>query len=108
VRVSVAQGCSMTSLVIGRYIKTAANRVARLFLVHHFKTGKNQRNYYQIYQRAVKYFKWPYNRPNVHKIYNHLPLQDPPKFTQTGIFGLKIYHLATLVANGVPSERLVF
>jgi hypothetical protein len=23
-------------------------------------------------------------------------LQDPPKFTQIGIFGLKIYHLATL------------
>jgi hypothetical protein len=26
----------------------------------------------------------------------HLPLQGPPKFTQIGIFGLKIYHLATL------------
>jgi hypothetical protein len=25
-----------------------------------------------------------------------LPLQDLPKFTQIGIFGLKIYHLATL------------
>jgi hypothetical protein len=24
-------------------------------------------------------------------------LQDPPKFSQTGIFGLKIYHLTTLV-----------
>jgi hypothetical protein len=23
-------------------------------------------------------------------------LKDPPKFTQIGIFGLKIYHLATL------------
>jgi hypothetical protein len=23
-------------------------------------------------------------------------LQDPPKFTQIGIFGLKIYHLATV------------
>jgi hypothetical protein len=23
-------------------------------------------------------------------------LQDPPKFTQIGIFGLKIFHLATL------------
>jgi hypothetical protein len=33
----------------------------------------------------------------VMKIYQHLPLQDPPKFTQNGIFGLKIYHLATLV-----------
>jgi hypothetical protein len=34
--------------------------------------------------------------PNVHKIYQHLPLQDPPKFTRSGIFGLKTYHLATL------------
>jgi hypothetical protein len=27
--------------------------------------------------------------PSVHKIYHHLPLQDPPKFTQFWIFGLK-------------------
>jgi hypothetical protein len=27
----------------------------------------------------------------------HFPVQDPPKFTQIGIFGLKMYHLATLV-----------
>jgi hypothetical protein len=25
-------------------------------------------------------------------------LQDPPKFTQIGIFGLKIYHLAILLS----------
>jgi hypothetical protein len=30
-------------------------------------------------------------------VYQHLPLQDPPKFTQIGILGLKIYHLASLV-----------
>jgi hypothetical protein len=29
-------------------------------------------------------------------MYQHLPLNHPPKFTQIGIFGLKIYHLATL------------
>jgi hypothetical protein len=33
------------------------------------------------------------------KIYNDFPLQDPPKFTQIGIFGLKICHLATLYYN---------
>jgi hypothetical protein len=32
--------------------------------------------------------------------YQHLPLQDPPIFTLIGIFGLKIYDLATL-----PSSR---
>jgi hypothetical protein len=35
--------------------------------------------------------------PNGGKINQHLPLQDPTKFTQIGIFGLKIYHLATLI-----------
>jgi hypothetical protein len=29
--------------------------------------------------------------------YEHGPFQDPRKFTQIGIFGLKIYHLATLL-----------
>jgi hypothetical protein len=32
---------------------------------------------------AVKQTKWPYQQ---------LPLQDPPKFTQSGIFGLKTNH----------------
>jgi hypothetical protein len=30
-------------------------------------------------------------------LYPRLPLQDPPKFTRIWIFGLKIYHLATLI-----------
>jgi hypothetical protein len=38
----------------------------------------------------------PQNIPNDHMTYQHLPLQDPPKFTQIGTFGFKIYHLATL------------
>jgi hypothetical protein len=56
-----------------------------------------------------KYTKLPQNIPNGHKIYKmalketechkidqHLPLQDRPIFTQIGIFGLRVYHLATL------------
>jgi hypothetical protein len=39
---------------------------------------------------ATKYMKWPEIGPNGLKLYQHLPLQDPPKFTQTGLFGLKI------------------
>jgi hypothetical protein len=38
----------------------------------------------------------PQNRPAGPKIYQHLPLQNPPKIVQIGIFGLNIYHLATL------------
>jgi hypothetical protein len=50
----------------------------------------------KIYPMSTKYTKWSQNRQNGHKIYQHRPLQDPPKFTRIGIFGLKIYHLATL------------
>jgi hypothetical protein len=43
----------------------------------------------KIYQITTKYTKRHKNRTNVHKIYQHLPLQVPPKFTQIGIFGSK-------------------
>jgi hypothetical protein len=50
------------------------------------------------------YTKKPLNMPNGYKIdqkghtiYQHLSSQDPPKFTQIGILGLKINHLATQV-----------
>jgi hypothetical protein len=52
----------------------------------------------KLQQVTFKYTKWPQNIPNGHKIYQHLSLQDPPKFTQIGILGLKICHLATLFA----------
>jgi hypothetical protein len=37
--------------------------------------------------------------PNVHEMYQNIPLQDHPKLIHTkfGFFGLKMYHLATLV-----------
>jgi hypothetical protein len=46
-------------------------------------------------------------------MYQHLPLQDPSKFTQIGVSGLKKYHLATHRApklNQVPqwSRLLIF
>jgi hypothetical protein len=34
------------------------------------------------------------NIPNGNKM--HIPFLGPPKYTQIGIFGMKIYHLATL------------
>jgi hypothetical protein len=36
--------------------------------------------------------------------YQQLTLQDPPKFIQIGIFGLKLYHLATLIALGTAGQ----
>jgi hypothetical protein len=60
----------------------------------------------KIWQIATNYTKCPLNitkdrkiGPSVHKIYQHLPLQDPPKFTQIWIFGLKTNHLTTLVTD---------
>jgi hypothetical protein len=44
---------------------------------------------------AIKYIKWPKNRPNGHKIYKHIALRGLHKSRQIAIFGLKIYHLAT-------------
>jgi hypothetical protein len=38
---------------------------------------------------ALKYTKLPQNISNEHKIYQHFPLQDPPKYTQNAIFGIK-------------------
>jgi hypothetical protein len=38
---------------------------------------------------AIKYTVWLEIGQNGHKIYQRLPLQDPPKFTKIGIFGLK-------------------
>jgi hypothetical protein len=56
----------------------------------HTKMGKNIPNYHTLYQTSIKY-------TNGHKIYQHFLFQGPPKFTQIGIFGLKINHLATLL-----------
>jgi hypothetical protein len=39
-------------------------------------------------------------------MYQHLPLQEPPKFTQIGIFGLKINHLATLTWRQSLRKRI--
>jgi hypothetical protein len=35
--------------------------------------------------------------PNGRKIDQHVPLQDPPKFTQIGSFWFENWHLATLL-----------
>jgi hypothetical protein len=54
-------------------------------MVQHTKTGKIN---HKILQMVTKHTRWPY-RPNGNKIYQQLRFQDPTKFTQIGIFGLK-------------------
>jgi hypothetical protein len=73
-------------------------------LLQHTKTGENIPNNQKIYQMSLKYTKWPYNIPYGRKIFqmatkhtnifHFKTLQNLPKF---GFFGLKIYHLATLL-----------
>jgi hypothetical protein len=70
-------------------------RVARFFVVQY---GENVPNDHEIYHSAIKYTKWAENLPNGLEIYQNLPLQEPPKFTQIGIFVLKTNHLATLLS----------
>jgi hypothetical protein len=66
------------------------------------KLPQNIPNDYNVYQMATNIPKdRKVGRPNCFKIYQHLQLQDPPKFTQIGIFGLKIYHLATLLTTRI-------
>jgi hypothetical protein len=49
----------------------------------------------------IKYTSWPYYIPNGRKMDQHFPIQvpDPTKFTQIGIFGLKIH-----VFSGNPAS----
>jgi hypothetical protein len=66
----------------------------------------NYTQWTQKYQMATKI-------PNGHKIdqtvikytYQHVPLQDPTKFTQICIFGSKIYHLATMLSTGFDDQK---
>jgi hypothetical protein len=75
------------------------SRVARFFLFQTYQNGKNIPNDQKLYKKAINYTKWQQNIPNGHKIFKHFPLQSPPKITQSGIFGLKINHLATLLCS---------
>jgi hypothetical protein len=83
----------------------------QIFLGTKYQNGEKYPNDHKICQMAIKYFQWPKNRPNGHKIYQDLSLQDSAKFTQIGNFGLKTNHLATLLVgtfsdkNFAPGER---
>jgi hypothetical protein len=75
-------------------------RVARFIVVQTYQNGKNIPNHHKINQTTIKYTKIPKNIPNGHKKTKHLQFQHPPNFTQIGIFGFIINHLATPVLSG--------
>jgi hypothetical protein len=65
-------------------------------MAKHTKTGKNMSTDHKMYQMAIKYTKWLSNIPNGRNLYHHFIFHGPKKYSKTGIFGLKIYHPATL------------
>jgi hypothetical protein len=82
----------------------------QIFLATTYQNGENIPNEHKIYQMSTRCAKWPLHRLNDHKLDKYLPLQDPPKFTQIVIFGLKTNHLATRLstekATGAGATKL--
>jgi hypothetical protein len=86
--------------------KPLSNQECPTFLVQHTKTRNKYTNYTnwpQIIPNGHKVYQMVTNVPNHHKILQiikeisqHFPLEGPANFTQIGILGSKIYHLATL------------
>jgi hypothetical protein len=79
-----------------------STRVARFFLVQTYQNGRSIPKYHKLYQTALHIL----GIPNSHKlyqravkIYQHFIFQGPPKYTQIGIFGLKVNRLATLMST---------
>jgi hypothetical protein len=72
---------------LGKYIKWPQN------IPNDYKTyqiSTKERNDHKIYQMTAKI-------PNYHNINQHFWLQGPPKCTKILIFGMEIYHQATLL-----------
>jgi hypothetical protein len=76
----------MSDFVLLGFSARVLSRVARFFLVQNTKTRKYISTDHKISRMTTKYTKWTEHLPNGYKICHHLPLQDPPKFTQTGIW----------------------
>jgi hypothetical protein len=74
---------------VTRCTYVVCSRVANFFLVHNTKTEKNIPNYQELYQMSIKGNKRLLNGPSVHKICQHLPLQDPPIEPKFGFLGWK-------------------
>jgi hypothetical protein len=68
-------------------LRACRTRVARFFLV--VQTYQNRKN------RSIFHYTNGRKIPNARKIYQRIPFQNRPKYTEIGIFGLIIYHLAT-------------
>jgi hypothetical protein len=90
----------MPKLQFRRQFIAGASQGCQIFLD---KTYQKRRQIYQItikLPNAIKYANGRTVFQMAIKIHQHFSFQDPPKFSQIGIFGLKIgYHLAALVLH---------
>jgi hypothetical protein len=87
------------------YTKIGKNKSKR---EKYIKTGENIPKRGEIYQMTTKFTKWPQNTPNDHNIYHCFPFQGPLKCTRIGIFGIQLFHLATLLPPSVCRHGYVF
>jgi hypothetical protein len=81
---SSAEACVLRPEANASVLRPKANVLSCLI----FRGTTNQNE--KMYQMIIKYTKCRRNIPNRRQV-------DHPHLTQIGIFGLKIYHLATLV-----------
>jgi hypothetical protein len=70
-----------------------SNQGCQIFLVQHTKTGNSHKISLPHGRKLHMYTKQTRNWPNVHVKCQHVPLQDPPKFTKSGFL---VYKYATL------------
>jgi hypothetical protein len=85
--------------ILIRLLTRLRTGAARFFLTQCTNMGGKYTKLPRNYQMTMKYTKWTQYIyiTSVHRIYQPFPFQGPPKFTQIGIFVLKMYLLATLL-----------
>jgi hypothetical protein len=88
--------------------KSVLGRAARFYLVQTYQHCKNIPNDHK--QTIPNYLRVSVSNGRkisqmvIKHTYQHFPFHGPPKYTQIGIFGMKINHLAILVLRQVSAS----
>jgi hypothetical protein len=82
---------------------TVQKQSCQIFLGATYQNGENVPNDHKLYEMATKYIPEGRKIDQIAIKYTkiHIPLQNPPKYNQIGILGLKICHLATLIVTTI-------
>jgi hypothetical protein len=107
-----AKECRRLRVRVARFFGTTCkNGKINQMTITNNKWPQNIPNGHKIYQMATKYTKWPQNMYTSKAVkYTNINISTSPmkktlKFTQIGIFGMKIYHLATLLRVAQNCQR---